>query len=303
MALGLAESKVIGEIAKQLYDYLPGTPHPRADQRISFPAVAQETGLGEFWMGGSKLPAITSLLELTLERRREKFCDLVKNVVKRGLVYRARKNEVTREDVEQLNDLIQKVHFKIPDLWDPSFLQSLPRRKPEPPKVENQQGRVDYPLLRTDFSRILNLEPTQRGYAFEEFLNKVFNAFGLSPRAAFRLTGEQIDGSFVLDSDTYLLEAKWENKPTAQPDLLILREKVEARATWARGVFVSYTGFSDDGIVAFSRGRNTNIVGVTGLDLHEILERQISLPAVLREKVRKAVETGEFYLPVSQLRV
>jgi hypothetical protein len=223
MALGLAESKAISEIAGLLYDYLPGTPHPRADQRISFPAVAQETGLGDFRMGGSKRPAITSLLELTLERRREKFCDLVKNIVKRGIVYKATKNGITREDIEQLNELIQKVHFKIPDLWDPAFLQSLPRRNPEPPHVEQRQDHVDYSSLRTDFSRILALEPHQRGYAFEEFLNKVFNAFGLCPRAAFRLTGEQIDGSFVLDSDTYLLEAKWENKPTAQPDLLVLR--------------------------------------------------------------------------------
>jgi hypothetical protein len=83
----------------------------------------------------------------------------------------------------------------------------------------------------------------------------------------------------------------------------VFREKVEAKAVCARNVFVSCTGFSDEGIASFSRGRKTDIVGLTRLDLHEISERQISLTAVLREKVRKAAETGEFYVSVSRLKV
>ena len=46
-------------------------------------------------------------------------------------------------------------------------------------------------------------------YAFEKYLKRLFDAFGLEAHSAFSLTGEQIDGSFLLGSETYLLEAKW----------------------------------------------------------------------------------------------
>ncbi|ECL8479937.1 DUF3644 domain-containing protein, partial [Salmonella enterica] len=36
--------------------------------------------------------------------------------------------------------------------------------------------------------------PHQRGYSFEVWLNELFAAFWLSPKGAFRLKGEQIDG-------------------------------------------------------------------------------------------------------------
>jgi hypothetical protein len=55
---------------------------------------------------------------------------------------------------------------------------------------------------------VSSLKPDARGRAFESFLNDLFAAYGLSPRNPFRLTGEQIDGSFELGQDTYLLEAK-----------------------------------------------------------------------------------------------
>ena len=47
----------------------------------------------------------------------------------------------------------------------------------------------------------------------------MLDAYGLSARASFRLVGEQIDGSFVLGDDIYLLEAKWTN-PENSPDML-----------------------------------------------------------------------------------
>lgn len=56
-----------------------------------------------------------------------------------------------------------------------------------------------------------SLDPQPRGYAFEKFLQELFNAFGLAAREPFRLRGEQIDGSFVMSGETYLVEAKWHN--------------------------------------------------------------------------------------------
>jgi len=70
---------------------------------------------------------------------------------------------------------------------------------------------VDANALKTKLVEISQLEPQPRGFAFEKFLKDLFEAHGLAPRASFRLQGEQIDGSFQLSSETYLLEAKWTN--------------------------------------------------------------------------------------------
>ena len=47
------------------------------------------------------------------------------------------------------------------------------------------------------------------GRDFEPLLDDLFTAWELAPSRGYRVTGEEIDNSFVLDGDTYLLEAKW----------------------------------------------------------------------------------------------
>jgi hypothetical protein len=141
----------------------------------------------------------------------------------------------------------------------------------------------------------------KRGFEFEVFLKDLFEAYGLEPRSSFRLVGEQIDGSFELNSHVYLLEAKWHSKQISQDALLIFREKVESKSQWSRGLLVSISGFTDDGIAAFARGRATNIIGMTGQDLYFILSGEISLVDAIARKARRAAESGEFYVPVFDL--
>ncbi len=128
------------------------------------------------------------------------------------------------------------------------------------------------------------LEPQPRGYAFESFFKKLFDVNGMSGRAAFRVTGEQIDGSFELDGETYLLEAKWTNLPVNAADLRSFNAKVQDKATWSRGLFVSNSGFSEDGLTAFGKGKS--VVCMDGLDLSEMLIRKIEFKSVLSKKVR-----------------
>lgn len=127
MTLSLVEMQAIQQIANHLYSFLPGKAHPFADQEISFAGIAEELGLKDFWIGGSKLPAITTLLENTLDKKREVFCQLILEIVRRGIKYRNNKGQpITREDIEKLNGLVLKVNFKIPELWDRNFLNTLP---------------------------------------------------------------------------------------------------------------------------------------------------------------------------------
>jgi hypothetical protein len=150
--------------------------------------------------------------------------------------------------------------------------------------------------LLDDLNRLAGLDPQSRGYAFEAFLKKSFDAFGLQAREPFRLRGEQIDGSFLLASETYLLEGKWQNAPADIGVLHTFHGKVEQKAAWARGLIVSYSGFTEDGLFAFGRGKR--VICMDGLDLQDALSRELPLDRVLEQKVRWAAERGSVFARV-----
>jgi hypothetical protein len=73
-----------------------------------------------------------------------------------------------------------------------------------------QANQEELELLKREPIQLRDMVPNPRGFAFEKFLRNVFMLFGLAPRSSFRLIGEQIDGSLQLDSEVYLIEAKWQ---------------------------------------------------------------------------------------------
>lgn len=299
MALTLKESLAVTALAQRLYDYLPGSPHPYAEQSVSFEGIARERRLR--WPGGSKLPALTRLLSTTLEQRRADFCALLIEIVRRGMGYRAHKGDpVTREEMRALNELIAGVGFKIPELVDPAFIDTLPREKSAPPQSAGPTIEL-LNVLKVEFVALLSLAPQPRGYAFEAFLTKLFKAHGLAPRPPFRVVGEQIDGSIQLDGETYLVEARWQNAPSDGAELYGLHGKVSGKAQWSRGLFISYTGFTNPGLEAFAAGKATNLICMNGLDLLHVVEGGLDLAGVIRLKARRAAETNDAFVPVRDL--
>ena len=152
---------------------------------------------------------------------------------------------------------------------------------------------------KSDLLQVSSLAPQARGYAYEAFLKDLFDAFGLAAQEPFRLRGEQIDGSFQLGSEIYLLEAKWQAHPIGVAELHTFHGKIEQKAAWTRGLFVSNSGFTDDGLVAFGRGKR--VICMDGLDLYEMLDRELPLTQVLECKVRRAAETGSPFVRVRDL--
>lgn len=303
-ALSAREMRAVTDLAGKLYTFLPGTPHPRADARISFPGAAASVGLGAFWSGSSKRPAIAQLLRLTLEQRRGSFCSLISAIVTSALIYRQNKDPLTRREVEDVNALIQVLQFKIPELWDEEFLRTLSTTAPAAPPTPASPTTPDaatLAALRADFLGLAALAPQPRGFAFERTLNTLFHAFGLAPRSSFRLVGEQIDGSFDLHNATYLVEAKYTGPPIGAGELIAFAGKVSAKARWSRGAFISYSGYSADGLEAFSRGRATDIVCIDGEDLYHVLAGAIDFRELLERKARRAVETGRAFIPAREL--
>ncbi len=295
----LAQQQALNELAAFLYDFLPGNPHPFADQTISFRGAAIAAGVGEYWPGGSKKPAISHLLYQTFEERPQQFCVLMLAIVRRAIGYRQGKGEpITGDAIRRLNQYLREMGFKIPELHDPKFLDRLPKPASAQKIVLSSRTRQD---LAHKIVELAALAPRPRGFAFEKYLQDCFEAFRLAPRASFRLIGEQIDGSFHLQGHTYLAEATWRNERVGQEELLAFHGKVIGKAEWSRGLHISYSGYEPDGLVAFKQGKRTSIVCMDGFDLHEVLGKDLDLGAVIERKARRAAETNDAFVPVREL--
>ncbi|HGM5003689.1 TPA: restriction endonuclease [Serratia marcescens] len=142
-------------------------------------------------------------------------------------------------------------------------------------------------------------QPHQRGRSFELWLNELFTAFYLSPKGAFKLKGEQIDGSFLLNNETYLVEAKWHSTKTGNADLHAFHGKLDQKISWARGVFISWAGFTKSGLDAWGRGKK--VICVSGYDLVLMLKNNISFRMLMEEKIRRAAETGNLYVKIDEI--
>lgn len=318
MSLKLKESRAIAEIADLLYGYLPGSGSSNWKGHVSFKTIAEKVGVGDFWQPGSKTPMITALLERTLEYRRGRFEPLILEIVRAGLIYRSKQGHpVKSEEIDKLNGLILELGFKFPDLWDPGFKAILSqdadtRAKAQVQKAmnrellqETQRSRRSTEmesLKKTFYSLHENPNRQQVGFEFEKILNGMFRLHNLSPREPFRVVGEQIDGSFELDHEIYLLEAKWTQEPCPEADLLIFRGKIEAKSAYTRGIFVSFNGVSKDAAYAIKQGKQPNFFSIDGYDITMLLEDNVDLGTFLRKRQRILAEEGRVVVPFTELR-
>jgi len=174
----------------------------------------------------------------------------------------------------------------------------------------SNSSKIEVPKPLFDFSKYLSEltaltsfkdTPQARGHVFEKYLKNLFTASALEPRSAFKITGEQIDGSFVLKNEVYLLEAKWTSKKTDKADLVIFKEKVSTKSTFTRGLFISYSGYTAEALDTFSKGTQINIVLMTVEELAVSMQRNMLLSDVIWRKVRALAEEGNFNKTVFEM--
>jgi hypothetical protein len=176
---------------------------------------------------------------------------------------------------------------------NPQYTGQFSQQQPLPTEL----GKLMQEFLRLSAESDRN----RAGLDLERLLNRLFELFQHIPRQPFRVTGEQIDGSFELDANIYLLESKWEKHPLPEADLLIFRGKIEGKSTYTRGVFIALNGISEPARDAITRGKAPSFFVMTGHDLWMILNGTISLTDFLRKRVRLLGEEGAVYVPFSDL--
>ncbi|MFC1725266.1 restriction endonuclease [candidate division KSB1 bacterium] len=139
-----------------------------------------------------------------------------------------------------------------------------------------------------------NSNQQQKGFEFEKFLNELFRFFDLDPKSSFKITGEQIDGSFTFDNTDYLLEAKWQEKPITASELYNFGGKISGKLKNTLGLYISLGAYSSD-CTKTQNPATKSMILMDGSDLMQILEGRITLNNMLYIKRRHASQTGEIY--------
>lgn len=179
--------------------------------------------------------------------------------------------------------------------------------KVKTPTKSNAKGQLEKAI---DYDRYLDrlreladlpATPQARGFAFEKYLYDLLEACGMEPRGSFRVVGEQIDGSFELHNQVYLLEAKWTNSAVDKSDLVVFNEKVLSKSGFTRGLHISFSGYTNGALTSFAHGRVVKTVLMTVAELATVLSQQRALANVLWRKVRALAEEGEFNKSVLEL--
>lgn len=124
----------------------------------------------------------------------------------------------------------------------------------------------------------------ERGYALEKFLYLLFGEYEVDPRPSFRTNNEQIDGSFSMNGDTILIEAKFKNRVDFN-EFAIFQLKLDKRA-YAKGLFITYSPIDDLLIENFkTMGKAIRFI-ITVQEIWDIIDNQLDLKTVIEKKFR-----------------
>lgn len=317
MSLTLQQSNAVTGMATIMAEFIPYSGAFEAKGQVTTRSLCRKLGIERYWEKASKTRGLSVLMERILDHESSKFEPYIIETVREGIRYRQKNNNpITRREIENLNGLILEVGFKFSSLWDADFLKSLELGYADRAKIQvetvltQEKVRADtsnalqaeLDALKTEFVGLASrLGDQKAGYEFEVFLNRLFTLSGLTPREPFKVIGEQIDGSYELDSEIYLLEAKLKNGAVPESDLLIFRGKVEGKSQFTRGTFIAFNGATSQALDAITKGKQPNFFIVDGHDIMTVLCGTISLRDLLRAKLRKLAEQGLVYVPANQL--
>ncbi len=138
----------------------------------------------------------------------------------------------------------------------------------------------------------------KRGYKLETILLELSKLSSLEITAPFRVNGEQIDGAIKYDGENYIVEAKWQDKASANESVYQFSYKVDGKM-YGRGLFISVNGFSAHVIHSLVVGKSINTIFIDGGDLILVLEGFITFSEMIDKKVKAAQTKGLIYIDVS----
>ncbi|MYA87065.1 MAG: hypothetical protein F4X97_01175 [Boseongicola sp. SB0662_bin_57] len=112
------------DLVDVLYDFLHGS----GNSRTAFPFAAATVQSQDFWVGGSKHPAIIHLLSTMPARQRHRFYALSLAIVRQSMTWRRGRGEpLMPDEIVRLNEILLRLSIKVPELNEQDFLGTLHR--------------------------------------------------------------------------------------------------------------------------------------------------------------------------------
>jgi len=187
----------------------------------------------------------------------------------------------------------------------------IKRRAQESAKVSHERAIADHRAqskrledLNTEFLSLTSatdVTPQQRGFRLETLFFQLLHIGEFEHAKPYRTPGhEQIDGHFKHEKFDYLVEAKWTQGPTKQPDLSIFDGKIRGKVQSTRGFFISANGFDDTAVQKYS-GDSPRMLLMTGEDLALVLCGRVLFADAMKAKVDAIVRFGSILYPVRQV--
>lgn len=195
-------------------------------------------------------------------------------------------NGMNNENIKERTDTLFELGSKL--LGKNKFSSNPKQQKTE---IVNK-SEIDYDSLNTALLAIEKISiPQEKGYAFEKYLNNLFKAFNLDPHASYRTEYDQIDGSFVLEGNTILIEAKYRTNAIPKDDLILFSRKIESKSHFPKGLFITFSPVGSKAIEFFT-DRSARIIILTVEELFLMCQNKYLLPELLKVKYRTLDEKG-----------
>jgi len=137
--------------------------------------------------------------------------------------------------------------------------------------------------------------PQRRGLQLEWLLLGILQYEKLAPRHHVIIPGEEIDLTFVLDGQHYLMECKWAERPIGLPVVEGFAAKVRRKAEGTFGVVLSMSGYVRGINEKAARGERLNCIGLTRAHLSSVLAGRTTWAQIIRRARRAASERSLFY--------
>lgn len=175
------------------------------------------------------------------------------------------------------------------------------RRQADANVANVRRSELNLAKLQADLGELAKSLGTQEaGYGYQSWFYELMAHFEIKSRRPYVSNGRQIDGSITIAGTTYLVELKFTKGPVSATDIDSLFTKVNSKADNTMAIMVSMSGYTKTAISTASTPRTPLLL----LDQSHVIYclQGLMTFAELVERVRRhASQTGEAYLPTSQL--
>lgn len=172
---------------------------------------------------------------------------------------------------------------------------------------EVQILRKERSELKDRFNHLFTISnPHKRGKALEHVLNALFKSHGILIRESFHLIGsdgegivEQIDGVVELDSQVFLVEMKWWDKPVGVGEVSQHLVRIFNRGH-ACGIFISTSPFTEPAVAICKESLSKVLIVLVNLEeISNVIKQEGDLREYLEKKIQATIINKDpLHIPV-----